>query len=318
MQAHPLSIEVLICTHNRADLLARTIRSLNEAIRPENCQLSLFVAVNHCTDNTLEYLETYRRQNSDQNLPLHWIEEPTLGKSHALNHAIPLLKGEITAFVDDDHRVDKNYFLAIKEAVDRYPEADFFCGRIIPDWDGSEPSWVHDTGEYRIYPLPVPRFDLGSKPLPVTRDIAVPGGGNLVIKTELFKKIGHFATDFGPIGHNLGGAEDMQWVIRAFETGARLRYFPKIIQYHYVDAARLTLGYLVKKAYQRSSSTIQLDSEAKSYQGLFPPYLIRKALEYFLFAIFSLKRARRRFYLVRLFASLGEIKGFLTTKKIRI
>ncbi len=94
-------------------------------------------------------------------LPLQLIEVPTPGKSHALNRAIPEIDTELTAFVDDDHRVDENYLIAIEQAAQTWPDAGLYCGRILPDWDGSEPAWVHDEGPYRIYPLPVPRYDQG-------------------------------------------------------------------------------------------------------------------------------------------------------------
>ena len=176
------SLTILICTHNRVELLKRTIDFLNHATRPENYEISLFVVANACTDNTSHYLANYQQTARENKLPLVWFEEPTPGKSNALNSAIPKLTADIIAMVDDDHRVDQNYLTAIANALSQYPDADFFCGKIIPDWDGSEPQWAHEQGKYRIYPLPVPRFDLGEQSINVTREIAVPGGGNLVIK----------------------------------------------------------------------------------------------------------------------------------------
>ncbi|MGD7037004.1 glycosyltransferase family 2 protein [Methylotuvimicrobium buryatense] len=309
------SIEVIICTHNRFQLLQRTIDFINNTKKPNNFSVSLFVVANACTDNTHQFLELYKHKNDPNSFPLRWVEVPKPGKSNALNHALPLLKSNIIAMIDDDHRVDDNYFLAIETALQNHPDADFFCGKILPDWDGSEPEWVHDQGKYRIYPLPVPRFDLGEQSILVTRDIAVPGGGNLVIKKPLFAQVGNFSNEFGPIGHNLGGAEDIEWVLRAFQTGARLVYLPDLIQYHYVDTARLTLLYLVKKAYERSASTVRLDEKAQNFTGLFPLYLIRKIMTYLGHALFNVNRAKRRFFLVRFAAALGEIKGFLMAKK---
>ncbi|NOQ13057.1 MAG: glycosyltransferase [Methyloprofundus sp.] len=309
-----ISLQILICTHNRVALLQRTIDYLNKVARPDNYDIKIFVAANACTDNTCQYLNNYQQSAKKDELPLEWIAEPTPGKSNALNSAIPKLNASIIAMVDDDHRIDDNYLIAISSAVARHPEADFFCGKIIPDWDGNEPSWVHEQGKYRIYPLPVPRFELGEQSIRVTRKIAVPGGGNLVIKKELFGRIGNFSTEFGPVGHNLGGAEDIEWVIRAYQSGALLQYIPEIVQYHYVESERMTLAYVIKKAYERSSSTVRLNEEAKNFTGLFPRYLLRKFIEYFMHSLFSVSNSARRFYLVRLAASAGEIKGFLMAK----
>ncbi len=308
------TLQVLICTHNRAELLQRAIHYLNQAARPKAYKISLFVVANACTDATGQYLAQYQAAQTHEQLNLEWFSEPVPGKSNALNSAIPKLTADIIAMVDDDHRVDENYLMAISHALSQYPKADFFCGKIIPDWDGSEPHWVHEQGQYRIYPLPVPRFDLGEDAIVVTQDIAVPGGGNLVIKKELLTKIGNFSTAYGPVGHNLGGAEDIEWVIRAYKAGAQLYYIPEIVQYHYVESERMTLAYVIKKAYERSSSTIRLNDEAKNFTGLFPRYLLRKLITYFLYSLFSISNNARRFYLVRLAAAIGEIKGFLMAK----
>ena len=216
--------------------------------------------------------------------------------------------------VDDDHRVDSQLFVQIFKALNKYPQADFFCGKIIPDWTGEEQDWVRDVGKYKIYPLPIPRFDLGDTPLHVTKDIAHPGGGNLVIKLNLFKRVGPFSTKLGPVGHNLEGAEDMQWVKRAYKLDAYLQYIPELIQYHYVDQDRLKLGYILKKAYARSCSTVRTRDDKKSY-FLFPKFLLRKSLNYLALSIVKPDRAARRFYLVRLSSTLGEMKGYILSNR---
>jgi len=312
------SLTVLICTHNRLTLLQRTIDFLNKIKRPDNCTISLFVAANACTDETVNYLKQYQHTGNRFQLPLTWIEESKPGKSNALNSAIPRLDTVAVAMVDDDHRVDSNYFIAIDKALTNYPDADFFCGKIIPDWNGSEPQWVHDQGKYRIYPLPVPRFELGEQAIQVNREIAVPGGGNLAIRTTLFNKVGYFSTELGPVGHNLSGGEDYQWVVRAYSAGATLQYIPDMIQYHYVENQRLVTRYLVKKSFERTASVTQLSQAAQTYTGpLFPRYLLKKAISYLLHLLFSLPNSARRFYLVRLAAALGEISGFVKAKKTK-
>ncbi len=311
------SIQVLICTHNRLELLKRTLNYINKAKHPDNCDISLFIVANACSDGTTAFLKEYQETASANNqLPLYWLEEVKPGKSFALNLAIPKLKATFIAMVDDDHRVDENYFTAIKDAYQHYPDADFFCGKIIPDWNDNEPSWVHNNGKYRIYPLPVPRFDLGNDSIQVTREIAVPGGGNLIIKKGLLQRNGRFSTELGPVGHNLGGGEDYDWVVRAYKSGAKLYYVPKIIQFHYVDNQRLKLGYLLKKAFERSASVVRISKAAQTYSGLlFPRYLVKKTIIYLFHFIFNMNNSARRFYLVRLAASLGEMSGFIMAKK---
>lgn len=306
-------IEVLICTHDRTTLLMRTLHTLNACDRPEECSIGIFVVANACSDNTVEYLREYVEAGSNH-LPLRWIEDPVPGKSHALNLALPQARGRMIAFVDDDHRVDHGYLAALCDGSARYPKADLFCGRILPDWDGSEPEWVHETGPYRIYPLPVPRFELGASPKPVEPGTATPGGGNLAIRQGLFETNGPFRLELGPEGHNLGGAEDIEWVQRAIAGGATLHYLPDMLQYHYVEAGRLTLGYVMRKAFERSSSTVRLGRQHIGGRGV-PGFMIRKTLTYLLKAATALNTRRRRFYLTRLCAAAGEIKGVFLQRR---
>lgn len=299
------TLTILICTHNRAALLMRALRSINDAVRPA-LPIRILVAANACSDDTGAELDAYRAtQAASGGLPLEWFDVPTPGKSHALNAAIPRIETSHVAFVDDDHRVDADYLRGIEAALLAWPDAGLYCGRILPDWDGGEPAWVHDEGPYRIYPLPVPRYDQGDTPKRITAEEGpIPGGGNLVVHRRVFELTGQFSTELGPHGHDLGGGEDSEYVLRALERGERCQYSPDIVQHHYVDNERLKLGYLLKKGYQRTRSTSRIQGD-----GGVPLFMWRKLAEYSFHSLFSLGWAKRRFYWVRLAAALGEVRG---------
>ena len=308
-------LTVLICTHNREQLLSNALHWINRATRPDNWSVEILVAANACSDGTHALLDRYQ-ETSEENktLPLHWIDVPTPGKTHALNAALTEIDADMVAFVDDDHRIDSTYLSAICEAAEQHPDTGLFCGRILPDWDGTEPQWVHDQGPYRIYPLPVPRFELDREAGPIDATIAIPGGGNLAIRPEVFPLVGPFNHEYGPKGHNLQGGEDSEWVLRALATGIKLRYNPDMLQYHFVDGKRLTLTYLLRKAYQRSASMVRFNATTQEGR-LFPAYLLRKVIGYAGKLIVSWNWQRGRFYLVRLSAALGEIAGHLSKNR---
>lgn len=305
-------LTVLICTHNREQLLSNALHWINRAARPDNWSVEILVAANACTDGTHALLHRYQESREENGgLPLKWIAVPTPGKTHALNAALAQTDTDMVAFVDDDHRIDSNYLVAVCAAAEQHPETGMFCGRILPDWDGTEPQWVHDQGPYRIYPLPVPRFELDRAAGPIDANIAIPGGGNLAIRPEIFSVVGPFNHEYGPKGHDLQGGEDSEWVLRALSKGIELRYNPDMVQYHYVDGRRLTLSYLLRKAYRRSASMVRFSGNAQHYR-LFPAYLLRKVLGYAGRFVISPNQQQRRFYLVRLSAALGEIAGHLS------
>ncbi|MDP2852248.1 MAG: glycosyltransferase, partial [Gallionella sp.] len=257
-------LTILICTHNRAVLLDRVLTSLNAAKRPA-MPVQILVAANACTDDTMARMQAYQLQQCDKGwLPLRLLEVPTPGKSHALNRAIPEIDTELAAFVDDDHQVDENYLIAIEQAAQDWPDAGLYCGRILPDWDGTEPAWVHDEGPYRIYPLPVPRYDQGDLPKTITAEEGpIPGGGNLVVRHHVFELTGQFSTELGPHGHDLGGGEDSEYVLRAKMRGARCQYVPVMVQRHYVDSVRLQLSYLLKISFQRTRATSRIHGNGR-------------------------------------------------------
>lgn len=305
-------LTILICTHNRVELLEQTLLSLNAATRPDNWGVNILVAANACSDSTHDFLNNYQKQHDRRDrLPLTWFAEPTPGKSFALNAAIPrLATSDVIAFVDDDHRVDSHYLTAICQAADDYPDISMFCGRILPDWDGSEPDWVHNEGEYKIRPLPVPRSDGGPTPKELTMNDPTPGGGNLFLRGSVFERVGSFQTELGPHGHDLGGGEDSTFIIAAFAGGERLMYIPDVLQYHYVDKDRLKLGYLLRKAYQRARTTVM----SWNIHAGAPAYMWRKLAQYIISSLFSFNGTRFRFYLVRIATTLGEISGYATTE----
>lgn len=301
-------LTVVICTHNRAALLTRTLESLLAAKRPP-VDVELLVVANDCSDDTHRLLET-RASRAYGRLAIRWLAEPKKGKSHALNAALRAVRGNLVAFVDDDQRADPGFLTATCATAARVPEADLMCGRLLPDWDGSEPSWVHDAGPYRIFPLPVPNFDLGNAPVWLNADTAIPSGGNITVRTPCLRRVGDFSTDLGPVGHDLGGSEDSEWLLRALRQGSKLLYEPSIVQRHHIDAARLSMGFLLRLTFKRTASTVGLVGAAVESNSTAPLWTYRKLASYCGRAVTSLSANRRRFYLMRSAAALGEIAGY--------
>lgn len=304
---------MLICTHNRSDLLMRTIASLNEVLVPDNCSISLLVIANACTDETITRLKNYQYADDKNKLALHFGEELEPGKSYALNHALNIIKGGYICFIDDDHRIEKNYFSSVSASIKQYPKASIWCGQIIPDWTGEEPQWIHEQGTYKIYPLPIPHFELGSKPINVSQETNLPGGGNLIVQQTVFTTVGSFSTELGPKGHNLSGSEDSDFILRALDAGMVIQYVPEIIQYHYVDLERLQLPYLILKSFQRTRSFTLAHHPARAPV---PLYLWRKLFNYKLAILIAFNIIKIRFYLMRFASTLGEITGLIENRKI--
>lgn len=293
---------IVICTHNRVALLLRTLSSINDAYVPTHSDVDILIVANACTDATVDEVSSFYSK-----LPLRCIIEPIAGKSLALNRAIAITHSDYAVFIDDDHRVALDFFEQTQAAIQLYPDKSILCGKIIPDWTGTEPDWVHDTGDFRIFPPPIPSFDLGDMPMTIGITDELPGGGDLVIKLGVFHRVGQFSVSMGPIGHDLAGGEDSEFLLRALKNGEQIHYIPSIIQYHYVDPERLKFNYLFKKSFQRSRSITLARNPEKT--GI-PNYLWRKLATYTIKVIFAFNTRLIRFYLMRVASTLGEIEGF--------
>jgi GT2 family glycosyltransferase len=302
-----MKLTIAICTHNRSALLSKTLESLNKVIIPAEANIAILVIANACSDDTMECIQTYQRQQYSKHLlPIEITEEPKAGKSYGLNKALTLISSGWICFIDDDHRVDENYFKSVIDAIARYPDTTLFCGRIIPDWTGDEPAWVHEKGKYKITPFPVPYFDLGDNSLMLSGKNGIPGGGNLIVEKKVFERICSFSEALGPVGHNLMGSEDSDFVLRALEAGQRLEYIPDIVQYHYVDSSRFKLSYLVLKSFQRNRSiTLTLHTERIRV----PNYLWLKLVQYIAGVLFSFNANKIRFNLTKAAGIFGQIVG---------
>lgn len=308
-------ISIIICTHNRATLLQDTLRSLLKMNVPVNGRIELLIVDNASTDNTRSVIDSVFKEG--QKFDVRTLFEPALGKTHALNNALSNASGDILVFIDDDHIVTEDFIIAINQAVREFPDFTLFCGRLLPNWDGSEPQWLHDNEVYPIRPYPFPYYDQGDKIIEIKLDdsLFLPQGGNLVIRKTVIQKIGLFSEELGPKGHNFGGGEDMEFIRRALHYGERLLFVPRVLQYHQVHGARLTLPYLVKKAYLRSKVACELN-EGPSVQriGTVPLYLFRQAVDRFIKALFAVNKDARRYYLVKLAVTLGEMQGIRKSK----
>jgi glycosyltransferase involved in cell wall biosynthesis len=301
-----MDIAIVICTHDREALLRQTLVSLSTARRAPSARMEIVVVANACSDGTHALLTELANDAIWDDLPLRWIVEPRPGKSNALNRAISETDAAALCFVDDDQTVDGGFLAALAEALSEYNEFDILCGKIHPAWDGSEPSWVHEDGRYRIPIRPFPEYDFGDMPKPIPLEHKLPSGGNITVRRRVFQQVGHFSTALGPQGHNLMGGEDLEFLKRCLAQGRRILYVPTLKQLHAIDPARMRTSYMLRKSYLRSLSAQRMSGSRD--RGL-KPYMLVKLLRYGVSALFTLNESRRLYFMMRIAAVLGELRA---------
>jgi glucosyl-dolichyl phosphate glucuronosyltransferase len=249
-------VSVVICTRNRADNLADTLDSLLCSGNLEVPDWEVLV-VESSTDRTDEICRKFQ-----QRFPEHFrfLTEKKLGKSHALNTAIVEAKGDILAFTDDDVLCAPDYIRAIRTVMASY-SADAVQGRVLLDCEGGWPEWL-GTGDLALM---ADFRDYGETVIDLDGTLC---GTNMIVRADVFPKVGGFAPELGPSG--VGMWEDTEFSLRMRQAGCHTIYAPQIVVRHQWSQGRLTKPYLRKRFFGQG--------RAEAYYRALPVSLFRFGL----------------------------------------
>src|SRR5262249_5851120 len=187
-----------ICTYNRSGSLRRTLESFASQVNLDCNSIEVLIVNNNCTDDTPQVIEEFQ-----ETLPIRCVMEDCQGLSQARNRAVREFQGDVLLFTDDDIRFGPGWLAAYRDAIRRFPDADYFGGRVLPDWGQAKPRWILDK------PLPLIDgllgwFDHGEETQPFGPTEPPPFGGSFAIRRRLFEKVGLFRVDLGTGGAGIG------------------------------------------------------------------------------------------------------------------
>jgi glycosyltransferase involved in cell wall biosynthesis len=255
-------ISICICTYNRSESLWRALDSLVKQDIDSGI-VEVLIIDNNCTDGTSNVVEAFREK-----LPIRRVTERRQGLAHARNRAVEEFRGEVLLFTDDDIRFGPGWLTAYRDAIRRFTNADYFGGRILPDWGPTKPRWIRDE------PLPLIDgvlvwFDHGAETRLVWTTEQPPFGASFAIRRRLIKKIGLFRVDLGTGGMGLGRGEETEFLMRAQNIGAQGVYVGEALCFHAYNAQRLTLAALYRYGIScgRSQNAIVARTHRGSYQA---------------------------------------------------
>jgi glucosyl-dolichyl phosphate glucuronosyltransferase len=235
VQRIPMDVTVLICTRNRGESLRATLES---ALRPETLSSQnweLIVVDNNSSDNTARVCREFQNR-----YPSHfkYIFEAKTGKSNALNAGIAAAHGDVIAMTDDDAILATDYIQSVQDVFAR-PAVGAAQGRVLLDYEGGRPPWMDDEMDYVMA-----RRDYGDKEFEWNKDIA---GVNMVVRAEVFRKIGGFLPELGPGATGLSEDSELTW--RIYKAGFSAIYAPQIVVRHTLPRERLTKSALRHRYY---------------------------------------------------------------------
>lgn len=228
-----MDVSVVLCTYNRGELLANALQSLHKQ-KTNGISYEVIVVDNNSTDHTKELVRRF--VNSDPHF--RYLFEPKQGLSHARNAGIAAAQSDLIVFTDDDIEFADDWVQQNFETGQKFPDADYFGGKVLPIWPGPVPSWV----KHSMNPFALQDW----KDKPVVMSPAHPHclvGASLAIRRRAFDRAGLFSVDTQRVKGGIGSTEDFDWEKKVWEYGGHGVCVPEIVCWSPIDPDRLQKAY---------------------------------------------------------------------------
>lgn len=252
------TISVIIPTHNRAELLVGTLRSLAVA-RDYHGGDEVIVVANACTDGTEAAVDGLR---PDFPVALRLCREVEPSLNLARNRGASEARGDLLAFIDDDVRVDKGWVDALRTNFDECG-ADIGTGPVRLCWElVPRPTWLTQRAAKLLTAI-----DLGADVI-ATNNANHFVGANLTMRSKLWRDLGGFRAGLDRSGKDLLSGGDTEFVNRALQLGNHGVYHPGAGLLHVVTPCRATMKYLAAVAEGRGRTRVALSRLDPSHSPL--------------------------------------------------
>lgn len=255
-----MKIAVVICTYRRPDSLARALDSIANAARPLAAELQVLVVDNVECAETRRVADAFRDR-----LPIDVLVEPVAGLARARNAAVRRVDCDYFIWTDDDVAVGSLWLRAYEAAFAAHPEAAFFGGPILPQFEGEPPAWLAAC-------LPLVRTAFASCDLTGIVDRlgqapgSLPFGANLAIRAREQRALEYDVTLGRQPGPWLLSGEESELLRRICRAGGSGHWVAEARVTHWIDAERQTIAYLRRyyegRAFAQARAALARQAEA--------------------------------------------------------
>lgn len=222
-----MNVSLCIATYRRPDRLALLLDDLAAQTRPPD----ELVIVDNDADASAEAVVAARLALGLP-FPVRYDRQPVKNISLTRNHSVALANGDWIAFIDDDERAPAAWLDQLCTAVSEHA-ADGVLGPVVPVLPADAPAWIRRGRFYDWARL------RSGEPVPLNRLRF----GNLMLRASLLRGEAPFDPAYG-----LTGGEDGDLLTRLAQAGARLVWCDEAVVNEPVESARLTLGWLLRRA----------------------------------------------------------------------
>lgn len=267
-------ISVIVCTHNRADLLLDLLETLcKQTLAPT--EYEVLVIDNASTDQTRAVTATFTQRYPH----IHYCYEERVGLSHARNRGWQEAKGDYVAYIDDDCKAPPEWLAVAQEIIETVAPVEF-GGPHYPFYNTAKPHWWRDTYDHSH------RHDYGRAAgyLEPSMDLI---GNNLFFQRAIFAQIGGFDPNLGVTGKTLryGEETDLHFRLCRRDPHHCAYYDPRLLVYHLVRPEKLSLWWQLHSTFMHGRAYYPVyHPRQHPYQWWFALLLPFYALLIFLYA----------------------------------
>ena len=217
----PVAISVVVCTRDRADMLADCLKALTSMEYPE---YEIIVV-----DNASANQDTARLVRS---YPVRYVRESRPGLDWARNCGIAAASHDVIAFTDDDARPDQIWLRAIASAF-ADPEVAVVTGMVAPAELETDSQQLFEFGYGGMGKgFRRRRFTKQDTPLKDLLWAHVFGvGANMAFRKKAFEDVGGFDEALD-VGTPSGSGGDLEMLHRLLTSGKTLIYDPAALVWH--------------------------------------------------------------------------------------
>ena len=227
-------ISVIICTHNRSDLLAGVLETLSNQTLDES-DYEIIIVDNNSTDDTRDVAQRFC--SCCRNMTYSFEEQQ--GLSHARNRGWREAKGEYVAYIDDDCKVPEQWLAVAKDIIERFSPG-VFGGPAYAFYNTPKPYWFKDSyGSHE--PFKDARILKNKECIQIF-------GMNMCFRRALLETIGGFDIRLGMCGEQIAYCEETALILHISNTmtDELIYYDPELYVYHLVQQERMSVVWFAK------------------------------------------------------------------------
>jgi glycosyltransferase involved in cell wall biosynthesis len=234
-----VSIDIVICTYNRAAGLDTVLSALSQQSPAVDVGWSVLVVDNASTDATAEVVDAHI---SRQFLPgLRRVREIEQGLTPARRRGVRETSAPWIAFVDDDNFLEPGWLDAIAKAIRLHPDAGAIGGRVVLDWEQPPPAYFKRFG-----------FCFAEQePGAAARELNSLVGAGMVVSRKALVECGWLERPLlaDRVGRRLVSGGDVEIAQRIRGAGYLLWYTPEAVLRHRIPRDRVSSSYLLRVNY---------------------------------------------------------------------